>query len=214
MRTILRAAGRSARVFLWIVKALLLVLAVGAAVMWPVSRGRTMGVTTERYTAGPAVGEDRWYSAICWDERAFLVRGWRDVWGGRRLAEIRAALQSGGKGWRWEQWSSAQDWNEGYWRSRWGPLRWDFSDVNWPDGKSHYREVAAPLWLVSLTAGAWPLASITLLIRRRRRQHRLALVGCCQSCGYDLRATAEANGPLLSRCPECGEEENSKAITL
>ncbi len=63
MRSILRAAGSTARVFFWIVKGLLLVLAVGAAVMWSVSRGREMRVGTERYTARPASGEYRGYSA-------------------------------------------------------------------------------------------------------------------------------------------------------
>src|SRR4051794_19581475 len=68
----------------------------------------------------------------------------------------------------------------------------------------HSRYVAAPLWLIALAAGAWPVASIILLIRRRRKRRRLALVGCCQHCGYDLRATATADGLLLPRCPECG----------
>ena len=206
MRAILRAAGRSARVFLWIVKGLLLVLAVGAAVMWPVSRGRTMGVTTERYTAGPASAEDQWYYGVCRDGWAVLRCGWGDAEGGTGLNWIRTEVRSGGEGWRWQRWSKVYRWDEEFWPSRWGPLRWDFKDDNDPDWTDHYRDVAAPLWLVSLAAGAWPLASITLLIRRRRKRRRLARVGCCQSCGYDLRATAHPNGPLLPRCPECGAE--------
>lgn len=36
--------------------------------------------------------------------------------------------------------------------------------------------------------------------RRRRPRH------VCRGCGYDLRATADADGPLVERCPECGRE--------
>jgi hypothetical protein len=206
MRTILRTAARFLTLLLWIVKSLLLVLAVGAAVMWPVSRGREMWVSHHWYTAGPTAGENRWYSAACWDGKAVLVRGWEDTRGGRRLARIREEVQFGGEGWRWERWSKADPWEERSWPSRWGPLCWDFTDDNHPDWTFHNHHVAAPLWGVSLAAGAWPLISVTLLIRRRRKRRRRELLGGCLHCGYDLRATAEKNGPLLSRCPECGTE--------
>lgn len=197
MRSIIRAAGRTGRGFLWIAKGLLLVLALGAVVMWPVSRGRSIGVIAERFTAGAASGEDRWYSAGCWDGRAVLQRGCGDAGGGPVLARIRAKVQSGGEGWRWERWSYAPHWNEGFWPSRWGSLRWGFTDDKDSDGTYHRRIVAAPLWGVSLAAGAWPVAAIALLIRRRRKRRRLAMTGRCAVCGYDIRATR-------SRCPECG----------
>jgi len=54
-----------------------------------------------------------------------------------------------------------------------------------------YRVVVVPYWLVALVFAAMPLVWI---IRRRKRRVR---AGCCERCGYDLRAT-----PL--RCPECG----------
>jgi hypothetical protein len=51
MRRILRAAGRTARGFLWIVKGLLLVLAVAVLVLWPMSRGKTLYALGTEFTA-------------------------------------------------------------------------------------------------------------------------------------------------------------------
>jgi hypothetical protein len=121
MKKLFRTMGQGVVAFLWIVKGLLLLLAVGAVVLWPVSRGRQMGVSAERYTAGPVSGEDRWYYAACWDGRAYLDCGWLDAGGDWGLARIRAEVQSGGNGWRWERVSRAYDWNEGFWSSRWAP---------------------------------------------------------------------------------------------
>jgi hypothetical protein len=51
-------------------------------------------------------------------------------------------------------------------------------------------------WAVGRVAvpPAWWLIGMIAAYRRRRR---LRLEGCCQQCGYDLRATPE-------QCPECG----------
>lgn len=53
-------------------------------------------------------------------------------------------------------------------------------------------DAAIPHWAVALCAAILPLVWIT----RRLRGSRY-LVGQCQKCGYDLRATPD-------RCPECG----------
>ena len=58
------------------------------------------------------------------------------------------------------------------------------------------RIVMVPAWTVFTTL-ALPSVRWLILVRRRRQMRRLAMIGCCATCGYDLRAT-------LHRCPECG----------
>jgi hypothetical protein len=52
--------------------------------------------------------------------------------------------------------------------------------------------VRVPTWFLTLALALLPLLRARKWYRARRR-----LPGCCQHCGYDLRAT-------LERCPECG----------
>jgi hypothetical protein len=58
---------------------------------------------------------------------------------------------------------------------------------------THIRTVWVPSWLLLLICAPTPLV---WWIRRARTRRRRA-EGCCQKCGYDLRATPD-------RCPECG----------
>ena len=64
----------------------------------------------------------------------------------------------------------------------------------WPEtGRSMTPEfgfVATPFWVV-LTLAAIPTAILW------RRDRRTVKPGCCQTCGYDLRASKKT-------CPECG----------
>ncbi len=59
-----------------------------------------------------------------------------------------------------------------------------------------------PYWFMALATAilpAWRFGGW----KRRRRRYRL-VHGLCINCGYDLRATPDAAGPLLECCPECG----------
>ena len=58
--------------------------------------------------------------------------------------------------------------------------------------------VVIPLW--------FPMVLTLVLPLCWRRQGRRARLGLCLQCGYDLRATPDATGPRLPRCPECGRE--------
>jgi hypothetical protein len=204
MRNLLSVMRGASRAFVWIVKRLLLVLAVAAPVLWPVSRGRLMGVIAQRCTMGPGWGEYRGYNAQCWDGRVVIGRFWRHASVDPSLLLIRNMVHSGGEGWRWDRWSHTCTWNERDWTGRWGPLHWEVTDYNAPSETHVRRYFAAPLWMLAFLAGVWPLISIALTIRRRRRRKRAALVGCCQRCSYDLRGTPD-------RCPECGALAKGKA---
>jgi hypothetical protein len=62
---------------------------------------------------------------------------------------------------------------------------------------------AIRVWRGVLAKARRALASIS---SRRSR------AGLCASCRYDIRATAEAGGPLLRRCPECGTDVAPSAV--
>ncbi len=64
--------------------------------------------------------------------------------------------------------------------------------------------LAVPHWFIILLAAILPAWRFGGWTWRRRRRRRCA--GLCPACGYDLRATPNANGPLLAQCPECGRE--------
>jgi hypothetical protein len=54
------------------------------------------------------------------------------------------------------------------------------------------RSVILNWWVLLPTAGC-----LVVAYRRRQARRKLMQLGCCPSCGYDLRATPD-------RCPECG----------
>ena len=56
-------------------------------------------------------------------------------------------------------------------------------------------QIEVPFWPITL--GVLAAAVRSELKWRRRSRQRLALLGLCPTCGYDLRASPE-------RCPECG----------
>ena len=87
---------------------------------------------------------------------------------------------------------------------RYGRDAWNFAGFRWnhgtPFGRSRHRVVVFPHWPLAILSAAPPLAWLRARLRRRRRLKR----GLCPACGYDLRATPETGGALLSCCPECG----------
>ncbi len=62
------------------------------------------------------------------------------------------------------------------------------------------RLLCVPVWFVMLLLALAPVRWLVLKRREIRNRPR----HLCANCGYDLRATPDAGGPLLERCPECG----------
>ncbi len=62
--------------------------------------------------------------------------------------------------------------------------------------------IIIPDWFICLLLAIAPARWLVL----KRREIRNGPHHLCKTCGYDLRATADADGPLLERCPECGME--------
>lgn len=70
---------------------------------------------------------------------------------------------------------------------------------NRPDGVQYVIAVA-PFWALAAASGLLPLG--WTVQRLRRRFFSRPVPGCCERCGYDLRATPQ-------RCPECGHVPSS-----
>jgi hypothetical protein len=189
MRKLLGAVRVGIRAFLWIVKGLLLLLAVATFVFWPLSRGRTLYVEVQRWTDGPHP-KQYGYRAGCGDGRVLIGRTWTN-----------SETKTGGWKWQADVWRWAL--NDSDLPSTWGPFRWVFEGFSDPARSSRYCYSTAPVWLVAPVLALWPLTSVGLLIRRRRRRRWRERFGCCEKCGYDLRASPE-------RCPECGTAPRKK----
>jgi hypothetical protein len=82
-------------------------------------------------------------------------------------------------------------------------------DLRWGFGRARVRTVsevgvridaiAFPLWMPILFLASPTVVVAVAGLRRRRRRAR----GCCERCGYDLRATP-------AECPECGSRTVSR----
>lgn len=66
------------------------------------------------------------------------------------------------------------------------------------------RWIMIPHWGAATILWIVPIISGIFAFRRFLRRRALARAGKCRGCGYDLRATPDAQGPLVDRCPECG----------
>ena len=187
---------RIVRGVLWVVKGGLLVIALAALVVWPLSY-RSIGILSiSRWTLRPDNVE-----TCCdfgWVYGRMIVSVYDEKYPGRERPLVP-------QGWQWKTGSYVRSgWEEHSYETSWGPLRWHSATMRITGMTGTVRDARMSCWLLSLMAGAWPLTSLTLLLRRRARRRRLARTGCCKNCGYDLRATPQASGKKLPRCPECG----------
>lgn len=80
--------------------------------------------------------------------------------------------------------------------------RFGFPDDNQPLVTASIFLLVVPYWFGAL----FVTIPIALCLRRLKRLRRLARVGYCQKCGYDLRATPD-------RCPECGMVTTAQQIS-
>jgi hypothetical protein len=197
------AMRRMVRGVLWIVKGVLLAVALGALVLWPWSYGRGQTVWAVKVSLQPPHG-DAVQRLGGWGDGRAGVGLVRREFAGALSHEARDFVARYGTGWKWGATSGRGSiLTQSGGRSS-GPFRWAIRDVRDADGLSSFRLASIPLWLLALLTAAWPVVSLAMVLRRRARRRRLARAGCCAACGYDLRATPESVGELLAQCPECG----------
>jgi hypothetical protein len=196
-------ARRLARWTLWVIKAALAAVALAALVAWPWSWQHPSRVVVTRRTdvSGPARQLERVEIDFGIGEgRVSLGRGletYVDRWADLQ----RMMTEAEPKGWhRSDGWAVLP----APWPASIGPVWWWYFHYSGEDGTEERRYASFPCWLLALVAGAWPLASAALFVRRRWRAARRPRQNRCRRCGYDLRATPAATGPTLALCPECG----------
>jgi hypothetical protein len=191
------------RAILWIIKGTLLAIALAALVLWPWSYGHGRLFTHSRITPHPErIEEIDFYAA--WGDGRIGLGEWRGEYAHEMLSQARARAAARRTGWQWRV-ESGTPWiiggNSGAW---WSPFGWYSLTHAHPGGWYVARYASIPCWLLAASAGAWAMSSLALRLRRHSRRSRLLRSGCCLDCGYDLRATPEAGGLLVGRCPECG----------
>ena len=194
------------RVVRWMlcgVKGLLLAVAAGAVFLWGWSYGHPVAVTASRWT----IGDDRVVLVTGgggWDQGQAGVGYNSQSFSGDLMEIARTQASSDGSCWIWRRWTAEPHWNTTKGDRSWGPLRWSVLATGDSVLSQRHRSFSLPCWLLALAAGAWPVGSLALLVRRRRRARRLLQSNRCRHCGYDLRATPDAAGPRVAVCPECG----------
>ena len=82
---------------------------------------------------------------------------------------------------------------------------WDHRQYTHGGLTTHYHEWGVPYWFLLLVVAVAPALWVRAWARVRRRE----VTGLCPKCGYDLRTEENAEGVLVSRCPECGAEEGA-----
>ncbi len=197
---------RIVRGFLWLIKAMLLAIALAALVLWPWSYGYRgqREIRLSQLTPRPERVAEVWF-VVEWSYGRVSTGGWQSESAGMNLNHERGRAAAHGAGWHWEFNVSGAFF--GAFDHSWGPFRWNVVTLEHYGDWCCGHNASLPCWLLASLTGAWPLTSLALLRRRRARTRRRARAGCCRQCGYDLRATplpGVAGGELLSLCPECG----------
>jgi len=189
-------------------KATLLLIALAAALVWLQSYFIPGKIEFHRWTGwwghgGGKGSTDGWVNQTsiaigCGRGRMGVQRQFRQ-YSAYSWSSARQPAEREGAGWRREIQEGSQAWYTMEGGSALGPFRWAYGRCWVRDGDeiAYLSALSTRCWIVVVAAAAWPLASLTLLARRRLRARQLARIGHCPFCNYDLRATP-------TRCPECG----------
>jgi hypothetical protein len=189
----------------WTLKGALLVISLVLAIIWAWSYWLPGRIERFCWFDKPYLHKSL-FSAGCGNGRMGIFRDWE--YNPVNFEYERPRARRDGPGWQWQTYPGLNEWYGMEGRFASGPFRWqrtywanEGSDFPWNISEYETDRTAwkfsVRCWVPTALASAWPLASLTLLTRRRLRARHLARIGRCPTCNYDLRATP-------ARCPECG----------
>jgi len=190
---------RIVRGVLWIVKGVLLAIALAALFLWPWSYWHEGGIMFTRCLSKND-NVEVYGHFLAFENGKIDHEYWRAKYVAREYG--RQIARASSSGWDWRVIPRAPAFAIGR-STGWELMRRSSFSKTGPSGSYTGGRASASSWALVLVSGAWPATSIVLLMRRTRRR-RLARAGCCAKCGYDLRASPD-------RCPECGALPEVKA---
>ena len=163
---------RILRGIFWIIKALLLAIAVAALILWPSTSDKGAFVFLEKYSQAPDhINQKTLYlnsdqGQIAFGQQILTRKGQMFDFYSHWLADHPQAAS-------WKLDAMTGIFLPTTEKHSLGPVAWSAQNSSSPNLVRTDRHIVLDCWFIALLTTAWPLTSLTLLIHRRIRHRRL-----------------------------------------